>query len=160
MIFFVGDPHGRFQPIIDCVQTHRPDAVILLGDMTPDRPLDEVLAPILDVTEVYWIPVNHDGDRDEWYDRVFGSGLAERNIHGRVVQIGNIRIAGLGGVFRGKIWFPKDNSDTHGWPTKKKNGSGRWEKAIAGVVGCHGSTGSRFSLANSIGSSLTGPMSW
>ena len=35
-----------------------------------------------------------------------GSEWKERNIHGKVVDIQGVRIAGLGGVFRGHIWMP------------------------------------------------------
>jgi len=96
-IFFAGDPHGVFDPLIEAVLEHRPDALVILGDMGLERPLDEVLAPIPGITQVYWIPGNHDGDRDEWHDHLFGSGLADRNLHGRVFQVPKIRIAGLGG---------------------------------------------------------------
>ncbi|WP_286293615.1 metallophosphoesterase family protein [Methylomarinovum tepidoasis] len=120
-IFFAGDPHGAFDPMIEAVLEHRPDALVILGDLDLERPLDEVLASILGITQVYWIPGNHDGDRDEWHDHLFGAGLADRNLHGRVVQIGNtLRIAGLGGVFRRKVWYPRENADTRGWPTKKE----------------------------------------
>jgi hypothetical protein len=32
--------------------------------------------------------------------------MADRNQHGRVVEFDGLRIAGLGGVFREKIWHP------------------------------------------------------
>lgn len=106
MILFAGDPHGNFKPIIRATRELRPDGVILLGDHDLDRPLEAVLEGIDQLTEVYWIPGNHDGDRDDWYDHLFGSALADRNLNGRVVTVGGLRVAGLGGVFRDQIWHP------------------------------------------------------
>ena len=40
------------------------------------------------------------------HDHLFGSALAGRNLHGRVVEVAGVRIAGLGGVFRGQVWSP------------------------------------------------------
>lgn len=103
-IFFCGDPHGHFQHIIEAVHAHRPAAVVLLGDVQAPVPLERALLPILDRTEVWWIPGNHDTDSDADYDHLFGSALADRNLHGRVVEIAGVRIAGLGGIFRGQVW--------------------------------------------------------
>jgi predicted phosphodiesterase len=105
-ILFVGDPHGRFEHVIEIVLERGPDAVVFLGDLQAQRPLEEELAPILARTDVWFIPGNHDTDRDSDHDHLFGSTLADRNLHGRVVTIAGVRIAGLGGVFRGKVWMP------------------------------------------------------
>lgn len=106
MILFCGDPHGHFGHIIEAVQEHQPAAVILLGDLQAQRPLEVELATILDKTEVWFIHGNHDTDCEADHDHLFGSALVERNLHGRVVEIAGLRIAGLGGVFRGKVWTP------------------------------------------------------
>lgn len=37
-----------------------------------------------------------------------GEELADRNLHGRVVDIAGRRVAGLGGVFRGQVWLPPE----------------------------------------------------
>jgi predicted phosphodiesterase len=106
MILFCGDPHGNFGHIIAAVQEHQPAAVILLGDLQAQRPLEIELAPILELTEVWFIHGNHDTDSEADHDNLFGSKLANRNLHGRVVEIAGQRIAGLGGVFRGQVWMP------------------------------------------------------
>ena len=106
IILFCGDPHGNFGHIIEAVQEHRPAAVIMLGDLQAQRPLEIELAPILTSTEIWFIHGNHDTDSEADYDHLFGSKLADRNLHGRVVEIAGQRIAGLGGVFRGKVWTP------------------------------------------------------
>lgn len=106
MILFCGDPHSYFAHIIEAVQQHRPEAIILLGDMQAKRPLEIELAPILEKTEIWYIHGNHDTDTDADHDNLLGSTLADRNLHGRVVEVAGLRIAGLGGVFRKKVWMP------------------------------------------------------
>lgn len=106
-LMFFGDPHGDLGPVIAAVDRLRPEAIVLLGDIQARHPLHIELSPILDLTEVYWIPGNHDTDSDADYDNLWGAELADRNLHGRVVQIAGYKIAGLGGVFRGKIWNPR-----------------------------------------------------
>ncbi|WP_349605992.1 metallophosphoesterase [Cupriavidus sp. DF5525] len=79
-VFICGDPHGEFGPLIESVHRHCPEAVVLAGDIQARRPLDEELASILPLTQVWWIPGNHDTDSDADYDNLFGSGLADRNL--------------------------------------------------------------------------------
>ena len=106
MILLCGDPHGRFDQLLDAVTAHRPTAVILLGDIEARHPLEIELAAIADLTEIWFIHGNHDTESDCAYDNLFGSSLRDRNLHGRVVEIAGLRVAGLGGVFRGQVWMP------------------------------------------------------
>ncbi len=106
MIYFFGDVHGSFSHVIQIVLDQRPEAIVLLGDIEAQQPLEQELAPILEKTDIWWIPGNHDTDNQKSHDHLFGSALAQRNLHGRVVEIAGLRIAGLGGVFRGEIWYP------------------------------------------------------
>lgn len=107
-ILFVGDPHGRWDLIVPRVLEYRPSAIVLLGDMELRRPLDVELATVLDAgIKVYWIPGNHDGDSDVSFSSLFESTLAGNNLSGKVSEIAGIRVAGLGGVFRGRIWDPR-----------------------------------------------------
>ena len=105
-LMFFGDPHGSFEFVIRCVQKYQPEAIILLGDIQTQRPLHIELAPILALTEVWFIPGNHDSDSDADHDNLFGSEIAHRDLHGRVVEVAGYRIAGLGGIFRETIWAP------------------------------------------------------
>lgn len=91
-------------PVIAAVERFQPKAIVLLGDIQARQPLHVELAPILDKTEVWFIHGNHDTDSDADHDNLWGSELADRNLHGRVVEIAGYRVAGLGGVFRDKIW--------------------------------------------------------
>lgn len=103
-LMFFGDPHGDFVPVIAAFERFQPEAIVLLGDIQARRPLQVELAPILDKTQVWFIHGNHDTDSDADHDNLWGSELAHRNLHGRVVEIAGYQVAGLGGVFRGKIW--------------------------------------------------------
>lgn len=108
-IFFCGDPHGAFDHINEAALRHKPDAIVILGDMQPPAPLEDVLAGALSVSPVWWIPGNHDSDTDAIYDNLWHSALAAHNLHGRVANVAGLRIAGLGGVFRGQVWMPEDS---------------------------------------------------
>jgi len=153
MILFFGDPHTRFSHVLDAVMQHRPAAIVLLGDIQARRPLDVELASILDLTEVWFIHGNHDTDTDLYYDNLFGSQLADRNLHGRVVEIAGVRVAGLGGVFRGgrvgvgSVWRRRRGrsvcvQDVPG--CEAGQGTGPWgEKTRWGAPPPAGGTGSR-----------------
>lgn len=106
MILFFGDVHGKFAHVERAVAEHRPAAIVLLGDIEAPRPLDVVLASVLEKTEVWFIHGNHDTDRPDLLANLTESKLAHRNLHGRVAEIAGVRVAGLGGVFRQEIWWP------------------------------------------------------
>jgi predicted phosphodiesterase len=107
-IFFCGDVHGHFAHVIETVQAHRPDAIVLLGDLQARAPLEVELSAILAQTEVWFIHGNHDTDSEADHDHLLGSALAERNLHGRVATVAGVRIAGLGGIFREQVWRPPE----------------------------------------------------
>ena len=107
-IAFMGDPHGDFGPALalpDGAARH----LILLGDMDAPEPLDRIAARL--PARLWWIPGNHEFDSVAHHDRVYVPELAARNLHGRVVEIEGLRVAGLGGVFRGKLWYPKQGTE-------------------------------------------------
>lgn len=136
-IFFCGDPHGHFEHIHDAVREHRPAAIVLLGDVQPLEPLGLALKPILDLTEVWWIHGNHDTDSEADYDNLFGSALADRNLHGRVMEVAGTRIAGLGASFEDKSGMPPMCHCLR----RKRISLLAAERGIVGVGGCHGSIG-------------------
>ncbi|MNV45228.1 Calcineurin-like phosphoesterase superfamily domain protein [compost metagenome] len=106
-LMFFGDPHGDLDPVIAAVERFHPEAIVLLGDIQARRPLHVELQSILPLTEVHWIHGNHDTDGDLDYQNLFESDLEDRNLHGRIVEIAGYRVAGLGGIFRSKIWDPR-----------------------------------------------------
>ena len=107
-VLFFGDNHGHFRHIIAAVEREKPDAIVLLGDIEASQPLEIELAPIIGKTTIRLIHGNHDVDSDFVYRNLFESKLAGSNLDGRVEKVAGIRIAGLGGVFRGKIWMPPE----------------------------------------------------
>jgi predicted phosphodiesterase len=106
MIYFLGDVHGQFEHARkSALAGRRPDAVIFLGDIEAQRPFMDEVAPLLDAgIEVRWIRGNHDTDTKRNWDHL--AGAMHLNIDGKVVEISGIKIAGLGGIFRGEIWYP------------------------------------------------------
>ncbi len=111
-ILYCGDPHGQFRHIVAAAEHTNASAVVMLGDMEPKQPLHIELAPLVERRlPVWFIHGNHDADSDPLWQCVWGSQIAERNVHGRTVDLPNgQRLAGLGGVFRQVVWFPKQGS--------------------------------------------------
>lgn len=117
MIFVAGDNHGHFDHIIEACKKHRPSAIVSVGDITEttddgNNTLVYIeLAPVLDLgIQFYWIPGNHDTDSEEQHDSLFPA-CPNTNLDGKVMtlsdpDLGEVRVAGLGGVFRGRIWTP------------------------------------------------------
>jgi len=118
---FVGDPHGKYEHIMDSIQAKPPSAAVLLGDMCFEEPIEQCFN-MLDQTKLHWIHGNHDTDKQLWFDNIFHSPWKVKNIHGRMESIEGLRIAGLGGVFRGKIWNPKSEEPRY-------NTRMEWQKA-------------------------------
>lgn len=111
VILMFGDVHGHFRHILPVVQAEKPAAIILLGDIQAQKPLEQELAEVMKLTDVWWIPGNHDTDSKADYDNLFNSALADKNLHGRVVEIDGLRVAGLGGVFREASWYPQFDAE-------------------------------------------------
>ena len=106
-ILFCGDTHGRLDHVVELALQMDPMAVVLLGDIESPRPLHIELAKIAD--KVWWITGNHDTDVQTSWSNLVDSELADRCLDGRVVTLADgTRLAGLGGVFRQKIWMPPD----------------------------------------------------
>lgn len=115
-IVFIGDIHRQWSSVtrgLDARATP-PSAAVLLGDMECDRSLDNVAAPLLDRgIPVFWIYGNHDNDGgpEMWAnltDPARNSRTAAGALNGRVVEIAGLRVAGLGGTFRPRIWNPPE----------------------------------------------------
>lgn len=104
-IYFAGDTHGQHEHIVSHLIAE-PDAVIIhVGDFELSRPAIEEFPD--DVrSRIWWIYGNHDFDRPEHWSNLFNGDMRERCLHGRVVDIGGIRIAGLGGNFQQRVWMP------------------------------------------------------
>ena len=104
MILFCGDPHGNFGGLLARVEAARPDAIVLLGDQTPDQPLADILGPW--AARTWYILGNHDSDREEYLAHHLDS-MPDRNLHGRVRPVAGMRVGGLGGVPGGGMAPPE-----------------------------------------------------
>ncbi len=151
-IVFIGDIHQQWNKVEAGLAAldPLPQAAVLLGDIQCDRPLDELAAPLLERDiAVHWIFGNHDNDGgpEMWANLV----EPERNprtapgaLHAQVVEIAGVRVAGLGGTFRPRIWEPPDPPRVHrraDLPADLADlGSGWRKEDIAGLVHSLGAT--------------------
>ncbi|GER05651.1 hypothetical protein JCM17846_33330 [Iodidimonas nitroreducens] len=123
-IAFIGDPHGQWDDIRHQIEQQLDQgvaiaAIVPVGDMELERPLHEELALFLDMgIAVHWIHGNHDSDHAHWHDHLFGSRLQDKTLHALVKEIEGTKLAGLGGVFRGEIWFPQPREAPARFPTR------------------------------------------
>ncbi len=113
-IVFIGDIHQQWDKVERGLARlpEPPKAAVILGDVQCDKPLDVLAAPLLDRgVAVHWIFGNHDNDGGpgmwayltaEEHNPVTVTG----SLHARVETIHGVRIAGLGGTFRPRIWDP------------------------------------------------------
>lgn len=113
-IVFIGDIH-RMWDKVECGLANLavlPKAAVILGDVQCDKPLDVVAEPLLlRGIEVHWIFGNHDNDGGPGMWHLLTAPehnpvTAERSLHACVAEVQGIRIAGLGGTFRPRIWEP------------------------------------------------------
>jgi predicted phosphodiesterase len=108
VIWLLGDVHSHFDHIEQAIDAAKvkPAALVFLGDIEAPIPFEDCIEGILKRgVEVYWIRGNHDTDKSESWNNLQGS--MHRNIDGKVVTVDGLRVAGLGGIFRGEIWHPE-----------------------------------------------------
>lgn len=140
MIYLAGDVHGKFGHILPAIVRSDPErkitqkAVIFLGDIEPKHRFGVEIRALVEADIAVWfIHGNHDTDHSRTWD--FLADSQHRNLHGRVVEICGLRVAGLGGIFRGEIWYPQHelgepNFHTYREYEKKKRS---WQRTRAGL---------------------------
>ena len=112
-IVFYGDPHNDFGPLKRSLEERPADCVVVLGDLLDSRDERASKHALEDIQflrdldcEFCWIHGNHESDNAFIYDATIAD-LGYYNLHAGTRQIlGGLRIGGLGGVFRGKVWLP------------------------------------------------------
>jgi predicted phosphodiesterase len=121
-IVFIGDIHQMWDKVerglagLDVL----PKAAVILGDVQCDKPLDVLAAPLLSRgIAVHWIFGNHDNDGgpEMWHFLTSPDHnpiTAAQSLHARVTVVEGVRIAGLGGTFRPRIWEPPTPPRLHG----------------------------------------------
>lgn len=113
-VIFVGDVHRQWHDLAKGMDAcgAPPGTLILLGDLECTQPLDTISQPLLARgLAVLWIFGNHDNDggSEMWAnltDPERNPHTATGALHGRIVDLGGVRIAGLGGTFNPRIWEP------------------------------------------------------
>jgi len=101
-LFFLGDLHGNTAPL-ESLRAAGAGAAVLVGDLgltVPFPRLQETAGVLL-----RYIPGNHDADSDTFHDALLTAAPAA-NLHAKVEVLEGVRVAGLGGVFRGAVWMP------------------------------------------------------
>ena len=94
-----------------------PGIAVFVGDLGIDHDTTWHTAtqPIRDAGhKINWIPGNHDTKGEGAFDLLWWAGKAEY-FHRTIVDAGSLRLAGLGGVFRKRIWNPDTNQ-----PSRKR----------------------------------------
>lgn len=109
-LWIVGDPHGDFRRVIALALERKPAAVVFLGDLELPAPAEEVFYPLVRTgIAVRFIHGNHDADDPDLWRRLADGPLAPSfNLNGRVEEIAGRRVAGLGGIFHGRVWRPPE----------------------------------------------------
>ena len=122
-ILFYGDAHGAWGNLFDEYARRPAHAVVLLGDCGLNRPLHEVLEPISsDGCPVFWIYGNLDNGSEEQWAYL---AKAEGGLHGNVANIGGTHVAGLGGTYAGRVWYPRRCNEAAAFRTRRE-----WLRAI------------------------------
>ena len=111
-IWFVGDVHGEIKYLTRALQATelRPAWIVFAGDIEINIPLREWLSPVRAVGEhvrFAFIHGNHDADSHDHWEMLHDCGLAVP-LHGRVVNLSGVLVAGLGGHFVGRVWMPPE----------------------------------------------------
>lgn len=135
MLGLFGDPHGDYSETLRVSRGDVAPFSVFLGDFDLARPLDIELSPLTQAgSEVWFVRGNHETDTVAWYDNVYSSTLAGRDFSSRVVDMGGLRVAGLGGVFRGAIWHPVLSPGEPKYLSRKdfvkRNGGNLWRGGL------------------------------
>ena len=119
-ILFYGDPHGVWTPLIEAVRDYRPLAVVILGDCELAQPLPTELAAVWDMVPCWkWIIGNHDVQTVAEYEFLV-DGHPDGDLGSKIVMLGDLRVAGLGGVYRSQVWYPKSGCDLEPAPAFRR----------------------------------------
>ena len=115
-LVFFGDPHGQFEKLLRAGLADTTTCLFILGDFFDREFDDNAIDSLRDVfneferkqRDFYYITGNHDAASLALHKFLYEE-FADHNLNGRIVTLGNsgVRVAGLGGVFRGRIWFPQ-----------------------------------------------------
>jgi predicted phosphodiesterase len=112
-LWFLGDVHAEFRHIPRALLEAKelPSHIIFLGDLDIEhKPFREFVTPFrqhFPSVQVAFIHGNHDADTYEHWECLHDCGDAIA-LHGKVTELNGIRVAGLGGNFLGRVWYPPE----------------------------------------------------
>lgn len=119
-ILFAGDPHATFDQIHLAANRLQAQAIVLLGDLEPKRSLVEEMTGV--AAPWFFIHGNHDSDSDALAERVWTPASEPHDLHRRVIELPDgRRIAGLGGVFREAVWYPRGSNEKVAFQTRAEH---------------------------------------
>lgn len=101
-LFLLGDLHGDPAPL-GRLRASGAAAAVLVGDLGLETPFPRLAAAV--GVPLRYVPGNHDADTDALHDALLAAA-PEASLHARVEMLAGVRVAGLGGVFRGAVWLP------------------------------------------------------
>ena len=133
-VWFQGDPHGDFRRVVRLALERKPKLIVFLGDLELPAPFEEVFYPVIKYgkTALRAVHGNHDADDEDLWRRMHDGVLAERfNLHGRVETFDGLRIAGLGGLFRSRIWNPPEEPSWVSYEEFSREGFGNIAHRVA-----------------------------
>jgi hypothetical protein len=109
-VLFAGDPHRNFAPILRACLALPAGTLIVVGDCDCPAPLPEIMAPVIAAGWcVRWILGNHDTETERAYDNLVGAH-PDGDLGLRVAEIAGLRVAGLPGVFKPRVWDPRPDT--------------------------------------------------
>lgn len=118
-VLIYGDPHGEWRPLLRACAEARPSAVVIVGDCELEVPLRQQIQPVFEAgIPVRWIPGNHDVDTVEWHDRLWGD-CPDGNLHAKWASLGGMTVAGLGGIFKERVWYPRMSAAVPNYPDRR-----------------------------------------
>ena len=104
-LLFAGDPHGNFAPILRACLAMPPGTLILVGDCDCPAPLAEVMAPA--IAAGWRVCCDPRQPRYRHRSRLRPADRQRRDLGLRATDIGGLCVAGLPGVFKPRVWYPR-----------------------------------------------------
>jgi predicted phosphodiesterase len=106
-IIAYGDPHANWKPLLRACEQHHPETVIIVGDCDlVDQTVTDALASLFrSGVAVRYVPGNHEADTEATWANLIDAH-PDGNLHGKIAEIGCLRVAGLGGAIERKLWDP------------------------------------------------------
>lgn len=130
-IWFLGDVHGQLVHVAPALLNAdiKPLWLVFLGDIElQTQSFRESIAHFQQAcagVKVAFIHGNHDADSHAQWDLLHDCGDAVA-LHGKVLDLDGVRVAGLGGNFLGRVWNPPAQINYHNKHQATHRGAYQW----------------------------------